>query len=278
MKPILEKAKSHTEKSFEGMSRKDFEELQVKWLNETEGKLHEQDGYECRECRNKGYIVRLVDNNGQLSQVSRDCKCAEIRRSIARMKKSGLKNVIQDYTFSKYQAAEPWQQTLKTAAEDYSKAPDGWFFIGGQSGAGKTHLCTAICRAQLLEGKSVQYMMWRDDIARIKATATEYDELSERLDRLKTAELLYIDDLFKTGKAPDGSTQRPTSPDINYAFEILNYRYNERLATIISSEFTLDELLEIDEAIGGRICERAKVFSIRKDRAKNWRTRNAVTL
>lgn len=278
MQPLIEKAKLHSAQSFEGMSTRDLEAQRVQWLNETEGKLHEEDGYDCRICRNKGYIVRLAEEYGRLSQVSRDCKCREIRNSIARMKKSGLQNIIRDYTFERYEAAEPWQQTLKTATEAYAQALQGWFFIGGQSGAGKTHLCTAICRKQLLDGRAVQYMMWRDDIVRIKSAASDRDDPSAYMQKFKEAELLYIDDLFKTGRAPDGSLPRPTSADINYAFEILNYRYNNQLPTIISSEFTLDELLEIDEAIGGRICERAKVFSIRKDREKNWRTRNAVTL
>lgn len=278
LRPIAEKASRNTGLSFDNFDRRAFEEQSVQWLNETEGKLHELDGYDCRECRNKGYIVRLEENYGRLQQISRDCKCREIRNSIARMKKSGLKDIIRDYTFDKYTAEEPWQQAIKAAAEDYAKAPEGWFFIGGQSGAGKTHLCTAICRKQLLEGKSVQYMMWRDDIVRIKSAAADREDPSAHMQKFKTADVLYIDDLFKTGRAPDGSLPRPTSADINYAFEILNYRYNNHLPTIVSSEFVLEELLEIDEAIGGRICERAKAFSIAKDRKKNWRTRNAVTL
>ena len=264
--------------SYENMSRKDFEALQVKWLNETEGKLHEQDGYECRVCRNKGYIVRLIDENGRLSQVSRDCKCAEIRRSIARMKRSGLKDIIHDYTFEKFEASEPWQKTIKEAAMEYAEHPEGWFFLGGQSGAGKTHLCTAICRKFLLEGKNVQYMMWRDDIARIKSAATDYDELSKLMQRFKEAHVLYIDDLFKMGKGPDGNVQRPTTADVNYAFEIINYRTNAGLPTIVSSEWTEEQMLDIDEATMGRIYEKAKTFSIAKDRSRNYRLRNTVTV
>ena len=196
-----------------------------------------------------------------------------------RMKRSGLKDIIKDYTFEKFETDEPWQKTLKAAALEYVHYPEGWFFLGGQSGAGKTHLCTAICREFLLAGKSVQYMLWRDDIVKIKNAATDNDELYPIMQRFKTVEVLYIDDLFKTGKAPDGSYQRPTSADINYAFEIINYRYNNPdLLTIISSEWSEDELLDIDEAIAGRIYEKAKTFSIAKDRSRNYRLRGAVKL
>ena len=87
------------------------------------------------------------------------------------------------------------------------------------------------------------------------------------IDRFKKAEVLYIDDLFKTGRNPDGSEPKPTAADINAAFEIINYRYNNpALLTIISSELNEDELLDIDEAVGGRIFERSKSISIAKKR------------
>ena len=150
---------------------------------------------------------------------------------------------------------------------DYAKNPSGWFALCGQSGCGKTHLCTAICRELLLEGREVVYMLWRDEIGKIKQAArmSEFDgetvELRRILDKYKTAKVLY------------------TAADINYAFEILNYRYNNpELLTILSTELTEDELLDIDEAIGGRIYERAKAYSIGKDRGKNYRVRNTHRL
>ena len=279
LQEILDKAASMGF-GFENMTLKDIEQFKVDTLNETEGNEHEKDGYHCSLCRNKGYVVKLIElKQGGYSHVMTDCKCSEVRRSILRMKKSGLKDIIKDYTFDKFDAKENWQQTIKQAAQEYAKAPSGWFFIGGQSGCGKTHLCTAICREFLLNGKRVVYMLWRDDIAKLKALAMEPDQREAMINRFKKAEVLYIDDLFKTGKAPDGTDQKPTSADINTAFEIINYRYNNPdLLTVISSEWGQDALLDIDEAIGGRIFERAKTFNIAKDRSRNYRTRGAVTL
>jgi DNA replication protein DnaC len=168
---------------------------------------------------------------------------------------------------------------ILSAAMEYAKNPEGWFFLGGQSGAGKTHLCTAICREFLLAGKRVRYMLWRDDVVKIKGAVTDSEEYSKMIEQFKTVDVLYIDDLFKTGKAADNSIQKPTGADINVAFEIINYRYNNpALLTIISSELTEDELIDIDEAIGGRIYERAKAFTIGKSRERNYRIRKAVTL
>ena len=279
LQEILDKANSMGF-AFDTMSQKEIEQFKVDTLNETEGFEHEKDGYHCSVCRNKGYVVKLKElPNGSFTHTMADCKCTEVRRSIQRMKKSGLKDIIKDYTFEKYEATETWQKAIKEAAMEYAKEPKGWFFLGGQSGCGKTHLCTAICRDFLLNGKRVVYMLWRDDIAKLKAVAMEPEQREAMMKRFKTAEVLYIDDLFKTGNSPDGNEQKPTSADVNAAFEIINYRYNNpELLTIISSEWSQGDLLDIDEAIGGRIFERAKTFSIAKNRDRNYRIKKAVTL
>lgn len=266
--------------TFEPMPAKEYEQFKVDGLNATEGNRNAEDGYNCNICKNKGYVFKVVEyEDGSYSHVCADCKCAEIRRSIMRMKRSGLKDIIKDYTFDKFIASEPWQQSLKAAATDYAKNPEGWFYLGGQSGCGKTMLCVGVCRELLLDGKQVVYMAWRDDIAKIKGFATDAEQRQQMIDRFKKAEVLYIDDLFKTGRNPDGSEPKPTAADINAAFEIINYRYNNpALLTIISSELNEDELLDIDEAVGGRIFERSKSISIAKNRARNYRIRKAVTL
>lgn len=265
---------------FKPMSARDYEQFKVDGLNNTVGDRDKEDGHNCPECKNKGYIVKLVENeDGTYSHCCGDCKCIPIRNSIMRMKRSGLKNIIKDYTFDKFEDTEPWQKALKSAAVEFSKEPKGWFFLGGQSGAGKTHLCTAICREFLLAGQNVRYMLWRDEIVKLKAVVNDAEEYSKIIEPYKRVQVLYIDDLFKTGKAADQQNQRPTQGDINAAFEIINYRYNNPgLITIISSELTVDDLIDIDEATGGRIYERAKAFNIAKDRSRNYRIRGAATI
>ena len=261
--------------------------FKVDSFNRGPGTRHEEDGYQCAECNNKAIVAWVAKNeDGSLRDAYGPCKCEEVRRSLIRMKASGLKNIIKDCTFEKFIATEPWQKAIKQAAMEYAKNPQGWFALLGQSGAGKTHLCTAICREFLLSGKRVTYMLWRDDIVKIKEAAqgTAFDdegiELHKLLDKFKTADILYIDDLFKTGKdSKTGMMQKPSVADINYAFEIINYRYNNpSLLTIISSELSEDELLDIDEAIGGRIYEKSKAFTIGKSRDRNYRMKKAVTL
>ena len=119
-------------------------------------------------------------------------------------------------------------------------------------------------------------MLWRDEVTRLKACANDADAYAELMEELKTPAVLYIDDLFKTGKNEDGRRMRPTPADLNAAFELINYRYNQPgQVTIISSEMSLDDIMDIDEAIGGRIKERAGEFviEIAPDKEKNMRYR-----
>lgn len=273
--------------SFDGaapMTAKEYEQAKVDSYNASEGDLHLLDGYNCEKCKNKGFIAELSHNEsyGYYSETLVPCKCNKIRNAIRRLERSGLKDVVKKYTFASYEAAEGWQQTIKEKAEAFCRQLDSgdWFFIGGQSGAGKTHICTAIAVKCIKAGQNVKYMLWRDEIARIKAIVNEPELYRQAMDELKQTDVLYIDDLFKGGKDELGRYKPPTAADVNAAFEIINYRYNTNRLTIISSERTLTDLNAIDEAIAGRIAEKSKpggyCISLRPDAKKNWRM-NGIT-
>ena len=238
----------------------DFGEWQARCYNNREGDLNQTDGIDCRECRNKGFVM---DNEGTLHK----CKCLKERANWRRIKVSGLRD-LDHYTFRNYEIKEDWQRKVRDTAAMYAKNPQGWFFIGGQTGSGKTHISSAICR-HLIREKKILYFCWRDEVPRLKAIVNDDpDEYAKRMAEVKEIEVLYIDDLFKTGKG--GS---PTEADVNLAFEILNYRYNAGLLTVISSEMTLGQIRTIDDAVAGRIAERAGnyIISIPKGDAKNYR-------
>lgn len=241
--------------------------------NKREGRLNEFDGYNCDVCNNKGYILRpqLYDNFYQEIQIT--CKCEKVRKSIRALKRSGLQSVVQDFTFERYIAKEEWQKNILTLAQNYLKNSNGeWFYFGGNSGCGKTHICTAIATALIEKDLEVKYMLWRDEVTQLKGYLNS-KEYSEKIEHFKDVDVLYIDDLFKTGKNEFQTVQRPTPADINLAFEILNTRAFRRKITIISSECTFAELLNIDEAIAGRIKRECGDYlvNISKDIKKNYR-------
>ena len=113
-------------------------------------------------------------------------------------------------------------------------------------------------------GVPVQYISYRDAITNLKQSIMDKDEYSESINRLKTVDVLFIDDLFK-GKY--------TESDINIMYELINYRYLKRLPVIISTEKTQRQLLEVDEALGSRIIEMCKGFIVEFKESGNYRLR-----
>lgn len=263
---------------YEDMTAEERERYRADLDNRTPGDL--DDGVDCPDCLNRGYSmeVRYDEQFQRYYSVAVPCQCRKVRAANRRLQKSGLAEVVRTKTFATYETPETWQRSVRDSAMRFCNAEgDPWFFIGGQSGAGKSHLCTAISGYLLHHGKAVRYMLWRDEIARINAVVNEAEQYGQMMADLKNAPVLYIDDLFKTGKDDRGNPKQPTAAEINRAFEIINHRYNNHLATIISSERTLSELVDIDEAIAGRIAEKSKeggfCINLRKNPARNWRMR-----
>ena len=171
-----------------------------------------------------------------------------------RLECSGLKELVGRYTFDSFKTPQHWQAQAKQKATDYLTAPKGtWFFIGGQSGAGKTHLCTAICGSLIDGGKDLFYFKWREESPRLKALINDADRYEKEMKKLSDIPVLYIDDFLK-GSVSDA--------DINLAYALLNDRYNTGRRTIISSERSIEDIARIDEAIAGRIYERAKGYCL----------------
>jgi DNA replication protein DnaC len=142
-----------------------------------------------------------------------------------------------------------------------------------------TYLYSNIAGELLCRGKSVRYMLWNDESVRIKAAIHDEFEYAKLIDPLKRVSVLYIDDLFKPVQNDTGERKQPNPGDIRLAFELLNFRYiHPNLITIISSEWTMDELQDIDPAIGGRVYQRSKDYclTISHDESKNYRLRDAL--
>ena len=224
-------------------------------------KLNGQGRYECPRCGGSG-IVEIDRNNCAL------CACHGISASIDRLRKQGLLGAAQRMTFDAYQADAPWQQTLLERVSEFAVLDSpAWLFIGGQSGSGKTHLCTAAVTQRLLSGSDLRYMRWASDTASLKSLSLD-PERSRLMREFTAAPLLYIDDLFKPNPSP---------ADVRLAFELLSCRCDDpKKITVISSERTLPEITQIDEAVGGRIYERCTAryqLNIARNPARNFRFR-----
>lgn len=267
------------------LTPKERKQRQIDRLNEEPGEL--DDGYDCKLCKNRGMIFHMTeekcpDGSTYYGETSKPCQCVAIRANIRRMKKSGLEKIVRDCTFEKYETPEEWQKSIKAAAEKFvaevHELKNKWFFMGGAIGCGKTHLCTAISREFLLQGKEVRYMLWVDESKKIKACANDEAKRLQLIEPIKNAEVLYIDDLFKVPRDMSGNVmQYPTAADLSLAYEIINYRAgNPDLITIISCEWYVSEIQMLDSGTGSRIYDKTKpnAINISRDEKRNYRIRD----
>jgi len=268
--------KKLTEKHIDvkGLTPEQVLKEQIKGYNNSIGNLNENDGYNCDICRNKGYISEIAKNEqfGYLYEKRVSCKCLKTRETLKRAKRSGLGNVITNFTFDKFIVTEEWQKQLKEKAQKFCKDNNAkWFYVGGQVGSGKSHICTAIVAYYIKAGYEAQYMLWVEESKKLKALITDFHEYQKAIEIYKETPVLYIDDFLKTRQG-----ETPTQADINLAFEIINHRLiSDEKITIISSEKTLAEILEYDEATMSRIFQKCGDYKnvIERDIKKNYRLR-----
>ncbi len=243
-------------------------------LNDGIGHLNEKDGHNCPICHNQGLLYRRDEETGEL--LSRECTCMKERAKIRTERASGISRDAKHKTFDTYNADTDWRENIKQSAMSFVQmCIDGsldWFFIGGQPGSGKTHIAKAILNVLLSAGKRVLYMSWKEDAAQLKAMLNS-DGYKPLCDRYKKAEVLFIDDFLKTRREAGGTYRIPTDGDINLAFEIIKYRDENSLVTVITSEFTVNGIHEFDQSVGGRIKQRcgAYCFGIALDTGKDYR-------
>jgi DNA replication protein DnaC len=120
-------------------------------------------------------------------------------------------------------------------------------FVTGNSG--KTHLSIAISNKLMEQGVGVRYMQYREVITHLKQNIVDEEFYQREMSKYKNAPVLLMDDLYK------GKT---TESDINLVYEIINHRYLKGMPIILSCEYSVDKLLDFDEAIGSRIAEMCK--------------------
>ncbi len=134
------------------------------------------------------------------------------------------------------------QRALETCIY-FAESPDGWLLLTGVYGCGKTHLAASIANYRLSLGDPVIFMVVPDLLDHLRATYNPHSDVSydSLFEQVRTTPLLILDDL---------GTQSSTPWAQEKLFQLLNYRYNARLSTVITSNQRLDE---IDPRIRSRL-------------------------
>lgn len=118
----------------------------------------------------------------------------------------------------------------------YAEEPRGWLVLMGPSGRGKTHLAAAIANRQREKGQTdAMFVVVPDLLDYLRAAFNPQSVIpyDRRFDEVKKAPLLVLDDLGVESATPWAKEK---------LFQLLNYRYNAVLPTVITTAASLEEI------------------------------------
>ena len=197
------------------------------------------DTAKCPICRDAGFLRYNVPLGHPKFGHVFPCECrtrdAEDRRAEELLRLSNL-GAFHDNRFETF---DPYIDGLDEAyavARAYADDPQGWLFLHGACGVGKTHLAVAIALHVIeTRGASVLFAVVPDLLDHLRSTfgpnsGVDYDK---RFEDIRGAWLLVLDDL---------GTENTTPWAREKLYQIFNYRYNEQLPTVITSNHNFDRI------------------------------------
>ncbi len=223
----------------------------------------------CPICKGAGYLRADVPYGHPNFGKPIACECKEVERMARRrFQLQELSNLreLQDKSFENFNpnTSRSVYNAYHTALE-YAEDPYGWLVLIGKVGCGKTHLAAAIANRLLARGSLVLFSTVSDLLDHLRATfvptSTEvYDQLFQKM---REAALLVLDDLGAQQSSPWANEK---------LFQLLNYRYNSRIPTIITTNNT--GLQGVEERIRSRMSDTGLVTRVTFEDAVDYRLRN----
>lgn len=222
---------------------------------------------DCDYCENRRWVL---GRDGALKPCPK-CGVARRWRMDALRSFSSRSEMSAHQTFFNFKTAfkdaeDEMLANCLEAAQDFAESPDGhWLVIYGARGNGKSHLCAAVDNHLREAGVPALFVTMSDLLGALKESLdlqanTEQESYSGRLRQFKTAPVLILDDL---------GAESSSAFSQGIVFEILDYRYRNRLGTMIVTNVPLNAF---DPRVASRMQDAAFSVTI-ENTASDYRKR-----
>ncbi|MDR3270628.1 MAG: ATP-binding protein [Peptococcaceae bacterium] len=225
----------------------------------------------CPLCADQGIIYDATQD------LARPCSCMRQKNLYHRFRHARISQQLQACSFARfdlsyYESSEDRDRTHEKnartalrAAVDFcascAQHPDGLgLFFTGPVGSGKTFLAAAMANDLLRQGVQILFVVVPDLLDEIKSTYDQHSEISEYdlIETARTVQVLILDDL---------GAHNYTDWTINKIYTILNYRLNEKLPTIITTNLSVREMGEfLGDRTTSRVVEMTQGYQLSCDR------------
>ncbi|HST87896.1 MAG TPA: ATP-binding protein [Ktedonobacterales bacterium] len=231
----------------------------------------------CPVCHGAGYYRMDVPVGDPSFGQPIPCACKE--REIEERRRRNLDRFFSlkpfsTKTFETFDTAVPGVREAYEVARRFADNVAGlssdeprWLLLMGGYGTGKTHLAAAVAHRWLAAGQSVFFAVVPDLLDHLRAAFAPSSEMpyDEMFDTIREVELLVLDDL---------GAENGTAWATEKLFQLINYRYNEGLPTVITTNQQLHT--RMDERIRSRLSDLSLVQSV-IIKAQDRRPRNTGT-
>lgn len=227
------------------------------WLNTLQAR---QD--KCRGCRGldscrqtpKGFIPTAEESLGRKYESYAICKYERQRRAQekinTRFHNSGIPAIYRDKKRDDYSVCDRNLDAVSTAKR-IAESQEGAYFYGVQ-GTGKTLLVSLVALRKTNSGEQVLFISVPELMAELRRAMAVHEEV-QKLELAKVADCLILDDL---------GAEKMTEWVGSQLFSILDYRLNHNLQTIITSNYSPQDVArrlavnDTDDMQGRRLLSR----------------------
>jgi len=191
-----------------------------------------------------------------------DCRQSQVAQTVReRLFSLSHLDELQDLTFESFKMrgrkglGELQANSLEWAfnrARQFAGSLNGWMLLQGGFGCGKTHLAAAIANFVVGLGVPTLFLTVPDLLDTLRFSYDSNDTpFEQRFDEIRNAPLLVLDDF---------GTQNATAWAQEKLFQIVNYRYINKLPLVVTTNLAMDE---IEARIRSRLADPELVSTVR---------------